>query len=295
MDTTDLSNVKRPCSKWTSADFTTPTLIPPNNTNNIQRVDSRLLFTNNEYLMPCSLKNNSTIQLKTLVNYRQLTKRQISFAKKSPLHCWRVMHSDNSGRRNLTKIPNVTLNTSQKLTISPATTNTITTSTIVQNCISSKDKNIENQKFIIQSKRYLRHKENQKRKPIANNSNKTCYLKCEQPEMSAKVDSSTIPSPELPMINLFSNHDDDNNSNNDDNTYQFTFKQPLIIEQYTSKIAEKMYKNQRKMTSTTKPETTEKVKEIRTWMCHACSKINQIECTSCISCGTIKICAFTSI
>lgn len=81
------------------------------------------------------------------------------------------------------------------------------------------------------------------RKLRANISKKARGLKSEELEMPAKVNlpNISLSMPVLPSIKLSNNYDDDNDN-------EFTFNQPLTIEQFSSQVAEKTCRKQQKMT-----------------------------------------------
>lgn len=82
------------------------------------------------------------------------------------------------------------------------------------------------------------------RKLRANISKKTRGLKPEELEMPAKVDlpNISLTVPVLPSIKLSNNYDEGNNDN------EFTFNQPLTIEQFSLQVAEKTCRKQQKVT-----------------------------------------------
>lgn len=289
-DVLNSSTIKRQCPKTIAFNFasSTPTLITPNkqpkNTNRENESQSLLTF----HESPSKHNSSPSFRWDTFVNYGELSERQKLFAHKSPLNCSQVMYGGSSAHSNLSKILANTpaIHKKSVIPISPTTNNEIrTTSSILLNHISTKDKVIEENKFIIQPKVHVRHKANQKTIPLkiettvkidntispekandvsskccdrdtsrklrVNISKKARGLKSEELEMPAKLDLPNVSLPVLvlPSIKL-SNDNDENN--------EFSFNQPLTIEQFGLQIAEKSCKKQQKITLKKTPNSNTK-------------------------------------
>ncbi|XP_050542395.1 nuclear pore complex protein Nup153-like [Daktulosphaira vitifoliae] len=207
----------------------------------------------------------------TFVNYGELSERQKLFAQKSPLNCSQVVYGGGSAHSNLSKILGNTPPIHRKaiLPISPATNNEIrTTSSILLKHMSAKDKVIEENKYIIQPKVNIRHRAEKKSIPIkaettvclidispeksesqttdiqhisrdtnrklrANISKKSRGLQSNEFELPSKVElpNVSLSVPILPSIKLTSDDSDD----------EFTFNQPLTLEQFTEQVVEKTF------------------------------------------------------
>ncbi|XP_026812256.1 nuclear pore complex protein Nup153 [Rhopalosiphum maidis] len=313
-DVVDLSNINRPSSK-TAFNFasSTPTIVTANKqpaTINLKRsLNLSKSSTSNEFLTPTSSKliksreneshqqsslkfhetsanhiPSASFRWDTFVNYGELSERQKLFAQKSPLNCSQVMYGGSSARSSLSKILGNTPPIHRKAVIPISSTNNSeirTTSSILLEHISTKNKEIEENKFIIQPKVHQRHKAVQKTVPIkiestvkivettpekvdcksseissnysgrvdsnttrklrVNLSKKGRVLKSDELEMPAEVNlpKVSLAMTSLPSINL-------SNTNAEDN--EFTFNQPLTIEQFSSQFAEKTCRKKQKMT-----------------------------------------------
>jgi nuclear pore complex protein Nup153 len=313
-DVIDLSNINRPSSK-TPFNFasSTPTVVTGNKQPAIINIKRSLNLdkssTSNEFLTPTSSKlikpreneshqqsslkfhetstnhvSSPSFRWDTFVNYGELSERQKLFAQKSPLNCSQVMYGGSSARSNLSKILGNTPPIHRKAVIPISASNNSeirTTSSILLGHISTKNKEIEENKFIIQPKVHQRHKAEQKNVPIkvestvkivettpekaddksseisssysgrvdsnttrklrVNLSKKGLGLKSDELEMPTEVNLPRIslPMTALPSINLSNTFTEDN---------EFTFNQPLTIEQFTSQIAEKTCRKKHKTT-----------------------------------------------
>ncbi|XP_025203258.1 nuclear pore complex protein Nup153-like [Melanaphis sacchari] len=270
-------NLDKSC---TSNEFLTPTsskLIRPRENESLQQSSLKFHETSTNHIPSASFRWD------TFVNYGELSERQKLFAQKSPLNCSQVMYGGNSARSSLSKILGNTPPIHRKAVIPISSTNNSeirTTSSILLEHISTKNKEIEENKFIIQPKVHQRHKAVQKNVPIKVESTvkvvETTPEKadCKSNEISSnysnRVDSNatrklrvnlskkgrvpksdvlemptevnlpkiTLPMTSLPNINLSSSIDEDN---------EFTFNQPLTIEQFTSQFAEKTCRKKQKM------------------------------------------------
>ncbi|KAL5240228.1 hypothetical protein ACI65C_007638 [Semiaphis heraclei] len=311
-DVIDLSNINRPSSK-TPYNFASST--PAIDTANKQPVtisSKRSLnldksSTSNEFLTPTFAKHkpreneshqqsslkfhdsssnpvlSASFRWDTFVNYGELSERQKLFAQKSPLNCSQVMYGGNSARSNLSKILGNTPPIHRKAVIPISSTNNSeirTTSSILLGHISTKDKEIEENKFIIQPKVHQRHKADQKNVPIKIESTvkiiETTPDKADKPSevsstYSGQVDSNAtrkirvnlskkgrgikpdelemptdvnLPRISLPLTTLPSI--DLSNTCDEDN--EFKFNQPLTIEQFSLQLAEKTCRKTHKMT-----------------------------------------------
>ncbi|XP_003244255.1 nuclear pore complex protein Nup153 isoform X2 [Acyrthosiphon pisum] len=299
-DVIDLSNINRPSSK-TPFNFasSTPTVV----TGNKQPVTIR----ENESHQQSSIKfhetstnhvSSASFRWDTFVNYGELSERQKLFAQKSPLNCSQVMYGGSSARSNLSKILGNTPPIHRKAVIPISSTNNSeirTTSSILLGHISTKNKEIEENKFIIQPKVHQRHKADQKNVPIkvestvkivettpqkadnksseisstysgrvdanttrklrVNLSKKGLGFKSDELEMPAEVNLPRISLPltALPNINLSNTFAEDN---------EFTFNQPLTIEQFSSQIAEKTCRKKHKITLKKSQNTNTEVNNI---------------------------------
>ncbi|XP_060871258.1 nuclear pore complex protein Nup153-like [Metopolophium dirhodum] len=327
-DVIDLSNINRPSSK-TPFNFasSTPTVITGNkqpvtiNTKRSLNLDKS--STSNEFSTPTSSKlikprenelhqqssikfheistnhvSSASFRWDTFVNYGELSERQKLFAQKSPLNCSQVMYGGSSARSNLSKILGNTPPIHRKAVIPISSTNNSeirTTSSILLGHISTKNKEIEENKFIIQPKVHQRHKADQKNVPIrvestvkivettpekadnksseisssysgqvdanttrklrVNLSKKGLGFKSDELEMPAEVNLPRISLPltALPNINLSNTLAEDN---------EFTFNQPLTIEQFSSQIAEKTCRKKHKITLKNSQNTNIEVNSI---------------------------------
>ncbi|XP_050422624.1 nuclear pore complex protein Nup153 [Adelges cooleyi] len=316
VDEAELSNINRQSSKGMAFNFasSTPAVVSTskslNPTLNLKKsYNLNRTSLNSDFSTPTKLNsksNDSSSALKfgdtskhamsspsfrwdTFVNYGELSERQKLFAQKSPLNCSQVMYGGGSARSNLSKILGNTPPIHRKtvIPISPATNNEIrTTSSILLQHISTKNKAIEENKFIIQPKVNIRHKAEQKSIPIrvettvrivdtpektecsqnsvqqqstghdmtrklrANILKKSRGTNLDELEMPTKVDlpNISLPVSALPIINLATNNDVDN---------EFSFNQPLTIEQFSKQVVEKTSKRKHKsleITANKKPD-----------------------------------------
>lgn len=265
----------------TSNEFLTPTsskLIKPRE-NELHQQSSLKFHETSTNQVP-----SASFRWDTFVNYGELSERQKLFAQKSPLNCSQVMYGGSSARSSLSKILGNTPPIHRKAVIPISSTNNSeirTTSSILLEHISTKNKEIEENKFIIQPKVHQRHKAVQKNVPVkvestikivettpeksdskssevssnysgrvdsnttrklrVNLSKKGRVLKSDELEMPTEVN---LPKVSLSMTSLPSI--DLSNTNVEDN--EFTFNQPLTIEQFSSQIVEKTSRKQHKMT-----------------------------------------------
>ncbi|XP_050066767.1 nuclear pore complex protein Nup153-like isoform X2 [Aphis gossypii] len=266
----------------TSNEFLTPTsskLIKPRENESHQQSSLKFHDTSTNHQVP-----SASFRWDTFVNYGELSERQKLFAQKSPLNCSQVMYGGSSARSSLSKILGNTPPIHRKAVIPISSSNNSeirTTSSILLEHISTKNKEIEENKFIIQPKVHQRHKAVQKNVPIkvestikivettpeksdskssevssnysgrvdsnttrklrVNLSKKGRVLKSDELEMPTEVN---LPKVSLSMTSLPSI--DLSNTNVEDN--EFSFNQPLTIEQFSSQIVEKTSRKKHKMT-----------------------------------------------